>query len=90
MCLFGKSEAAIKLEEMVSDDPYLRAKVVSHISEYNNYVDNVLTMPSPKAQVKALEAGLDCDLHVPDKIKNYIRNVKKAKYRNALKKCLTR
>lgn len=73
MCLFGKSEAAMKLEEMVSDDPYLRAKVVSHINEYNHYVDNVLTMPSPKAQVKALEAGL----HVPIKIKNYIRNVKK-------------
>lgn len=84
--IFGKSEAAILLEKLVQDDEYLCAKVSSHISDYNRYVKNVMTMRCPKAKMIALSTYKDCDLSVPIIVKQLILNIKTATRRDAIAK----
>jgi len=83
--LFGKSKCAVALEELVSSDPYMQAKVMRHISEYNEYIKQVSEIKDEKIRNKAIMyATLECDLSVSDKIKSYIRNVKLVSRREAL------
>ena len=84
--IFGKSEAAILLEKLLQDDPYLCARVSSHVSDYNRYVKNVMTMNCPKSKTIALNTYKECNLQVPDIIKQLITNVKTATRRRALEK----
>lgn len=83
--LFGKSKCAIALEELVSSDPYTQAKVMSHVSDFNEYIKQVSKIQNKKIRNKAIMyAPLECGLEVSDKIKSYIRNVKLVTCRKAL------
>ena len=83
--LFGKSKCAIVLEELVSSDPHIQAKVMSHVSDFNEYIKQVSKIQNKKIRNKAIMyAPLECDLAVSDKIKSYIRNVKLVTRRDTL------
>ncbi len=83
--LYGNSNAAIMLEEIVSKQTsIIRAKVMSHLSDYHHYVNVISKLEDRKVKVKALDACMDCDLEVSQEIKNFIRNVKVAKRRQLL------
>lgn len=83
--LYGNSIAAMKLEEIVSKESnVVRAKVMSHISDYNHYVKVISKLEDRKVKVKALDACLECNLDVSQEVKNFIRNVKIAKRRQIL------
>lgn len=82
--IFGKSKAAIVLEQLVANDVTMQRKVATHLSEYIHYVNMVITLPDKKTIIMALSAGMECKLDVPDKVKSYITNIKKAKRREIL------
>ena len=83
--LYGNSDAAIMLEEIVSkESSVVSAKVMRHLSDYNHYVNVISKLEDRKVKVKALDAYLECDLDVSQEIKNFIRNVKIAKRRQML------
>lgn len=82
--LFGKSQAAMLLEKAVESNPTLQAKVMSHISDYNHYVDVVSRISDKSVRVKALSACMECKLEAPEYVITLIRNLKVAKRREAI------
>lgn len=84
--LFGKSQAALLLQKIVSADPALQSKVMRHVSDYFRYVDVVSTISDREVRVKALSACMECNLSAPTDVKTLIRNLKVARRREALLK----
>jgi hypothetical protein len=82
--IFGKSPAAVVLQQLISQDAYLQAKVSSHVNDYFHYVEEISKLQNRKVRIKALQCNLECNLEVSDEIKRFIRNVKMAKRRTAL------
>jgi hypothetical protein len=82
--MFGKSKAAIELENILCDDTYLHAKVCSHMQCYFEYVKEISKLSNRNVRNMALQSGLECDLAVSDEVKGFIRNVKIAKLRNVM------
>jgi hypothetical protein len=84
--MFGKSQAAMLLEREVESDTRLQAKVMRHVSDYFRYVDVVSSISDREVRVKALSAGMECELNAPTEVKTLIRNLKVARRREALLK----
>lgn len=85
---FGRTAAAVKLEQLVKDNPSARRKVTTLLSDYTNKLLIVTQAKDPETVRLCMEMlrdytlrRLDVKQNIPPEVKTYTQNVIIARYR---------
>lgn len=85
---FGKTPAAIKLEQLVQNNPSARAKITALLSEYTNQLLLITQIKEPKTVRQCMAMlrdfnlkRLDTKTGLTDDMRTYAKNVVTCRYR---------
>jgi hypothetical protein len=83
---FGSSPAALILTKMLEYDSVNRKKVSNHMSRFNRNMKDVSELKDVRLRKKLmLLLTTECNIDIPENIKNFLMNVKSCSYKKAIK-----